>query len=73
MKRPASDRITEAEAAELAREVVRDLFTNGGGWYATRLVQEKEGRPISGSGWSERAAMSRATDIIMKHARKMGL
>lgn len=65
--------MTEAEAAELAREVVRDLFTNGSGRRACRLVQEQEDQPLNGGGWSERAAMQRATTILFEHTKKMKL
>lgn len=65
--------MTEAEAAELAREVVRELFTHADGWKAVRLVLEKEGFEIQGPGWPERAAMMRVTRLLLKHSKKMGM
>lgn len=59
----------ELDALEgLARKIVRELFTNGSGERAGRLVMEPEGGPrlcgLNLGGWSEEGAVGRIFDRL---------
>ena len=52
-----------SDARMLAALIAKDLFTNGDGQVANRLVEEYPDRPIEGGGWSQGALANR----IEKH------
>lgn len=55
---------------EIARLIARDLFTNGNGRRAMRLVLEPEGRRIDGGlgGWSEQAVARRIETLLRENS-----
>lgn len=57
--------MSEKEARALARRIVADLFTNGAGERAARLVLELPGG-ANGGGWSERGAAYRIARTLME-------
>ena len=59
------------EIRTLAKEITEDLFTNGEGVRAHRLVLEAYKTQDMG-GWSEQAVQSRIEAIIRKRVEKKG-
>jgi hypothetical protein len=54
-----------ADVGRLARRIARDLFTDGAGHLAGRLVFEyPNGQRIEGMGWSEKAFADRIAGTI---------
>ena len=55
--------MTKEETMEVAARIARDLFTNGGGQHASRLVLEgPNGQDIGG--WGEDAVKTRIAQIL---------
>lgn len=52
------------DVVELATRIARDLFTDGNGDRASRLVMEYPGQSIPSGGWSEEAMRDRIADMI---------
>ena len=54
---------------KIAQEIADDLFTNGFGEKASRLVLElADGR--DGGGWGKKPAIDRIKDILKKHIKE---
>lgn len=53
-------------AEQIAMEIATDLFTNGGGEKADRLVMIQHSETDIG-GWSQRAVEDRVADILRRH------
>jgi hypothetical protein len=56
----------ETPEYKLAATIAADLFTNGSGQHARRLVLELDGRGMDGGGWSESAVANRICDALLK-------
>jgi hypothetical protein len=49
----------------LAEKITKDLFTDGTGDKARRLVMEREGENLKGSGWCEGAVRDKIEKYLM--------
>lgn len=54
----------------VAREIVKDLFTNGAGNRADRLVMVLDNPRVDLGGWSESGAVARIKKILAAHVGK---
>lgn len=55
----------ETPEYKLAAKIAADLFTNGFGQHARRLVLELDDRGLNGGGWSELAVTNRIADRLL--------
>ena len=60
--------MTTDELNKIAAKIARDLFTDGDGRRASRLVPEDRAKPIDSSGWSERAVADRIAEHLRRRA-----
>jgi hypothetical protein len=61
--------LRKEEIKKLAAEIAEELFTNGSGDIANRLVLENRDRPITGynfGSWSRRAVEDRITEKLIR-------
>lgn len=55
----------EKTAKKLAKIIAEDLFTDGAGEKAKRLVMEYEGQHLKSGGWSEGPVRGKITQYLM--------
>lgn len=64
--------MNEDEARRVATLIARDLFTNGGGSRADRLVLVQDGKPQDLGGWSMQPVIDRITRTLISNAKESG-